>query len=120
MTLSQLKEIVDWHYNNQLKNGYPHPTDTRVGIVVQTVGSIGGTPTVDIKSIYAGFDWDNGKLLIYPEKDLRTIEADELLALRKANEKEGWVEYENRGLKAEVKRLRKQLDENNRNIPSSS
>lgn len=115
MTLSQLKEIVDWHYNNQLKNGYPHPTDTRVGIVVQTVGSIGGTPTVDIKSIYAGFDWDNGKLLIYPEKDLRTIEADELLALRKANEKEGWAEYENRGLKAEVKRLNATINKLNGN-----
>jgi hypothetical protein len=117
MKLSELKECVDWHYDERLEQQYPHPADIQVGIVVQTVGSIGGTPTVTVKSINAGFDWDAGKLLIYPEKLLRTIEADELLALRKANEKQGWAEYENRGLKAEVKRLRKQLDEANRDIP---
>ena len=98
MNLSDLKELVDWHYNQQLGD----PADIQVGIVVQTVGQAGGTPIV---AVHKGFDWDNGKLLIFPEKQLRTIEADELLALRKANEKEGWAEYENKGLKAEVKRL---------------
>jgi hypothetical protein len=111
MTLSELKELVDWHYSEQLGNLYPHPADIQVGIVVKTVGQIGGTPTVAIKSIDAGFDWDSGKLMIFPEKDVRTIEADELLALRKANEKQGWAEYENRGLKAEIKKLNKLINE---------
>jgi hypothetical protein len=102
MNLSDLKELVDWHYNKQLENLYPHPADIEVGVVVETIGQIGGTPIV---AVHKGFDWDNGKLLIYPQKKLRTIEADELLALRKANEKQGWAEYENKGLKAEVKKL---------------
>jgi hypothetical protein len=53
-----------------------------------------------------GFDWDNGKLMIFPDKDLRSIEADELMALRKANEKEGWAIYENANLKRENKKLK--------------
>jgi len=113
MTLSELRDIID----RAIENHDHYGGKLVPSIVVKTVGQIGGTPSVGITSIQSGFDWDAGKLLIYPEKDLRTIEADELLALRKANEKQGWAEYENRGLKAEVKRLRKQLDETNRNIP---
>jgi hypothetical protein len=57
----------------------------------------------------SGFDWDNGKLMIFPDKDLRIIEADELLALRKAHEKEGWAQYENRNLKRENKKLKEEV-----------
>ena len=111
MTLSELRDVIDRVIENY--NRYGGGREVVASIVVRVPGAIGGTPTVNVKSIQAGFDWDNGKLLIYPEKDLRTIEADEILALRKANEKEGWAEYENRGLKAQVKKLRKQLDEKN-------
>ena len=111
MTLSELRDVINIAIENH--NRYGGGREVVASIVVRVPGAIGGTPTVNVKSIQAGFDWDNGKLLIYPEKDLRTIEADELLALRKANEKEGWAEYENRGLKAQVKKLRKQLDEKN-------
>ena len=111
MKLSELRDVVNRAVENH--NQYGGDREVVASIVVRTVGTIGGTPTVNVKSIHAGFDWDSGKLLIYPEKDLRTIEADELLALRKASEKEGWAEYENRGLKAEVKRLQKQLKERN-------
>ena len=111
MTLSELRDVIDRVIENY--NRYGGGREVVASIVMRVPGAIGGTPTVNVKSIQAGFDWDNGKLLIYPEKDLRTIEADEILALRKANEKEGWAEYENRGLKAQVKKLRKQLDEKN-------
>jgi hypothetical protein len=73
--------------------------------VVKTIGTVGGTPTVGVKSMQAGFDWDQGVLLVFPEKDLRLIEADELLALRKASEKDGWAQYENRNLKSDIKKL---------------
>jgi hypothetical protein len=104
MNLKELKELVDWKIENL--GHWENAQDIRVGIVVKVVGSIGGTPMVDIKSIQSGFDWDNGKFMIFPEKDLRTIEADELLALRKANEKEGWATYENANLKRENKKLK--------------
>ena len=111
MNLSELRDVIDRVIENH--NQYGGGREVVASIVVCVPGMIGGTPTVNVKSIQAGFDWDNGKLLIYPEKDLRTIEADEILALRKYVEKEGWVEYEMRGLKAEVKRLQKQLKEIN-------
>lgn len=111
MNLKELKELVDCMYENQLRHNYPTPEGVNVGIVVKTVGSIGGTSCVNIKNIQSGFDWDNGKLMIFPEEDLRTIKADELLALRKANEKEGWAQYENANLKREIKKLKKCEDE---------
>jgi hypothetical protein len=105
MNLKEFKDQVDWLYNNQMRSVHQLPESITVGIVVKTAGTVGGTPIVSIKNIHAGFDWDNGTLLVYPEKDLRVIEADELLALRKASEKDGWAQYENVGLKSDIKKL---------------
>lgn len=105
MNLKELKDKIDWLYDEQRNPMNRSPENITVGIIVKTTGSIGGTPITNIKNISIGFDWDAGKLLICPEKDLRVIEADELLALRKAHEKEGWAQYENRGLKSDIKKL---------------
>ncbi|MGK3404274.1 hypothetical protein ACSLNT_29605, partial [Escherichia coli] len=40
--------------------------DMDVTIVVHSPGSIGSTPSVEVQSIHAGFDWDSGKVLIFP------------------------------------------------------
>jgi len=104
MNIKELKDQVDRLYENQCLFSHNHPEDITVGIVVKS-GGVGGTPIVGIKSIQAGFDWDNGKLMIYPEKGLRVVRDDELLALRKASEEYGWALYENRGLKADIKKL---------------
>lgn len=109
MNLKELKEQIDWLYENQLQHNYPAPEDITVSIVVKTVGTVGGTPGVGVKSMQSGFDWDNGKLMICPEKDLRSIEADELERLRKASDKEGWAQYENVNLKRENKKLKEEL-----------
>jgi hypothetical protein len=109
MNLKELKEQVDWLYEHQLLRHQHAPEDITVSIVVKTVGTVGGTPGVGVKSMQSGFDWDNGKLMIYPEKDLRSIEADELERLRKASDKEGWAQYENMNLKRELKKLKEEL-----------
>jgi len=109
MNLKELKEQVDWLYESQLRHNYPTPEGVNVVVVVKTAGSAGGTPCVNIKNMQSGFDWDNGKLMIFPDKDLRIIEADELLALRKAHEKEGWAQHENRNLKRENKKLKEEV-----------
>jgi len=46
--------------------------DLDVRIEVTGIG-FGGTPTVDIKSVHAGFDWDKGKLLLTPENPLLVL-----------------------------------------------
>jgi hypothetical protein len=33
-------------------------------------GTFGGQPVQNVKSAGCGFDWDNGKFIIYPEKEL--------------------------------------------------
>jgi hypothetical protein len=109
MNLKELKEQVDWLYESQLRHNYPAPDGVTVSIVVKTAGTVGGTPCVGVKSMQSGFDWDNGKLMIFPEKDLRSIEADELERLRKASDKEGWAQYENVTLKRENKKLKEEI-----------
>ena len=104
MNIKELRNQVVRLFENQCGFAQKSPEDVIVGIVIKP-GGVGGTSVVGIRSIQAGFDWDNGKLMIYPEKDLRVIEADELLAMRKAIEKDGWAQYENRGLKSDIKKL---------------
>jgi len=105
MNLKELKDQIDWLYEHQMQPMQLKPEMITVGIVIKTAGSIGGTPVVGVKSIHVGFDWDASKLMIFADSDVREIKADELLALRKANEKDGWAQYENAGLKSDIKKL---------------
>ena len=64
MDINQLKETIDLHHPNIDKKN-PHE------VVIQIASpGIGATPCVGIKNIYAGFDWDNGKLRVVPEHPL--------------------------------------------------
>lgn len=86
------------------------PTEIRVCIPIQNVTAIGGTPCVDIKSIRDGFDWDMGKLMLYPEKELSLTDQILLDQLREEHKKAGWTAYEVGNLKREIKKLNRQLD----------
>ena len=89
MNLKELKELIDWNIR-LVEQNHEDPEKIRVGIVVKRVGQIGSQPVVDIKTLGLGFDWDKGKLLIYPESDLREIDRDEFAALRKKYDDMGW------------------------------
>jgi hypothetical protein len=104
MNLKQLKEILNRPiYENREDEEY------RVGIAVATAGSVGGTPVVGVKSVQYGFDWDSGKLIIYPEQDLREISRDEIKALRDKYSELSWKHYEISNLKRENQRLKEKL-----------
>lgn len=60
-----VKELRD--YLNSLTPG--HDND-RVCIRVFDMKTFGGTPTVSIKSIHNGFDWDSGKHIIITEPEV--------------------------------------------------
>ena len=64
MNLSKFTEIVNANNENQsnLKN-------ISVEIALSEV-SIGPTASVPIESLFLGFDWNAGKLLLYPKEDL--------------------------------------------------
>lgn len=68
--------------------------DIDVKIYVKVVGSVGPLPTVDIKHIGIGVDWDSGRCIITPEKDLRETTRDEISAIKKKFDDMGWAYYE--------------------------
>ncbi len=71
--------------------------------------TVGSLPMVPVKSINMGFDWEAGKFIIAPEEDLTPSNRDFAKQMKEMQDRAGWVDYENRNLKAEIKRLKKQL-----------
>jgi len=108
MNLQELYEIV-LHQMRLCEKSHRSPTDVKVCIPIQTVNACGGTPCIDIKSAHKGFDWDDTKFMLYPEKDLSLTDHDHMANMRKEAEDIGWTANEVRSLKAEIKKLKKQL-----------
>ena len=64
------KELIEILNNSFAKD------DDEVVIEIYKHGSIGATPSVDVKSVNAGFDWNNGKLFITPKVALKKADFD--------------------------------------------
>lgn len=80
-----------------------------VKVVLSCPGSIGAQPTIDVKSAYGGFDWDAGKLLLYPTEKIALFELTQEDRIKELQSKMGWIEYEKSDLKKQIKDLRKQV-----------
>jgi hypothetical protein len=64
-------------------------------VVVQSQGSIGGTPHVEVGNVQAGFDWDSGKMMVYPDTPLTTLSAEDVAAIRESVSKgQSWHAYQ--------------------------
>ncbi len=74
MKFSKFSELV----NRILSNNHSHRRDMDVTIVIHSPGSIGSTPSVEVQSIHAGFDWDSGKVLIFPAQPLTTLTPEQI------------------------------------------
>jgi hypothetical protein len=70
--------------------------------------TVGPIPTVPVKHAFNGFDWEAGKFIITPEENLTPANRDFESQMKQMQKDLGWSNYENRNLKAEIKRLRKQ------------
>ena len=100
MKLSDLKKII---------NLYPEREDENCKVVIQIklpYSTIGSIPCVDLKSASMGFDWDNGKFILFPEKELTFENTEFSNKMKDLQDKCGWLDYENRNLKAEIKKLK--------------
>lgn len=98
MKVSELKRILE-----HIKD------DNEVMISVKLpYATIGAIPMVAVKSATSGFDWENGKFILRAEEELTPADRDFAKQMKEMQDKWGWAEYENRGLKAEIKRLKKQ------------
>lgn len=104
MKLGELHRIVN------LVHKPDHYMDPEVSVVIKMpYSTIGAHPMVGVKQASMGFDWENGKFMIWPEENLQQFDVDFGEQMRKMQKDLGDTLYENRGLKAEVNRLRKHL-----------
>lgn len=108
MKFSKFSELV----NRILSNNHSHRRDMDVTIVVHSPGSIGSTPSVEVQSIHAGFDWDSGKVLIFPAQPLTTLTPEQLTditdSVRKGQSWHAYQEYKKH--KEQLEKLSIELD----------
>lgn len=101
MKFSKFSELV----NRILSNNHSHRRDMDVTIVVHSPGSIGSTPSVEVQSIHAGFDWDSGKVLIFPAQPLTTLTPEQITDITDSVRKgQSWHAYQ------EYKKHQEQLE----------
>lgn len=104
MQLRQLRDTIKRLEIN------PRNLDADVKIVVKLpYATVGAVPMVHVKSVQLGFDWEAGSFMIYPEESLTQHDVDFGEKFREVQKKNGDLQYENMGLKSEVKRLKKLL-----------
>lgn len=101
MKFSKFSELV----NRILSNNHSHRRDMDVTIVIHSPGSIGSTPSVEVQSIHAGFDWDSGKVLIFPAQPLTTLTPEQITDITDSVRKgQSWHAYQ------EYKKHKEQLE----------
>lgn len=101
MKFSKFSELV----NRILSNNHSHRRDMDVTIVIHSPGSIGSTPSVEVQSIHAGFDWDSGKVLIFPAQPLTTLTPEQITDITDSVRKgQSWHAYQ------EYKKHQEQLE----------
>lgn len=107
MKLSEFKAKIDL-YADRIKE-YDDPE-----VVVEykpPFTTVGGAPCVSVVRVSKGFDWDNGKFFVVTEKPLTLVDGEFTEKFKKLQDDYGWAKYENRNLKADIKKLQKRIDE---------
>ena len=87
--------------------------DPELLVTIQSEGGLGGTPSVAVTGIHAGFDWDSGKVLISTERALTGLSAEDVEAIR-ASVRQGssWHAYQaHKRLRERIAELERQLSE---------
>jgi len=103
MKFSELKQFVDLYDDFR--------EDPEVVIKIKLpYSTVGAMPTIKVRSVHMGFDWDAGKLIIYPEEELTPSDRDFAKQMREMQERAAKADFENRNLKAEIRRLNKLLE----------
>ena len=106
MKLSELKAIIDRSVE-RMREGDDKEVMIAVKLPYTTVGAI---PMVPVKYANSGFDWEQGKFIFTPEENLSPADRDFAKQMREMQERAGNADFENRRLKAEIKRLNKLLE----------
>ena len=109
ITVARAAEILD-HVAGYRRD------QTILAVEVFQPGSVGGTPCSEITAMQAGFDWDNGRMLLKPASRLTALKPEQVAAIESsARAGQSWHAYEAqrrlreriRELEAEVAALKK-------------
>lgn len=91
MKFSKFSELVARIWSNTLTQR----RDPEITIAIHSPGSIGPSPSVEVESIHAGFDWDAGQVLIYPAQPLTTLTPEQVADITTSVRKgQSWHAYE--------------------------
>lgn len=73
-------------------------------VQVHRPGSIGGTPSVPVKYMFSGFDWDSGKLLISLEREVTDLTPKQVSEISEsARHGQSWHAFQQcKALKAQI------------------
>lgn len=88
-------------------NKCAHQTDVVIAIKLP-YATVGGSPYIEVESIFSGFKWDADKVFIVPADKLTILDEKIKESVSKLQERADWLDYENRNLKAEIKKLKKE------------
>lgn len=92
----------------QLREALSDVSDESEVVILDTrFGTIGPSPCIGVRGISEGFDWDNGKLIIHPEKRMTSVDKETVDAMIKSSSDSGWRHKYQR----EISELKKQLEE---------
>ena len=105
MKLREFKQLVD----RAVETARDYEDHNVVIAVKLPYTTVGARPSVSVQSAFKGFDWENGLFIITPEENLTPADRDFAETMKKLQDKLGWAEYENRRLKAEIKKLNKRI-----------
>lgn len=101
MKFSELRQLVNQHHYLQ-----QHRDQDVVVAIKSHKTTIGPIPSVPVKTMQAGFDWESGMFIIHPESTLQLADLDYIGILRELVDEYSRLAYENRNLKAEIKKLK--------------
>jgi hypothetical protein len=104
MKLSELQRIVNLYYCPD-----SHEDPEVVIMVKLPYATVGSRPSVPVKNISMGFDWEAGKFIIVPAENLTPSDREFAKQMKDMQDRAGWADYENRNLKAEIRRLQKKI-----------
>lgn len=107
MKLRELKQLID-RYVEYMRDYEDPEVVVEVKLPYVTVGV---SPFVKVKTVQNGFDWDAGKFFIVPEEHLSPSDRDFAKQMTEMQKRAGDADYENRNLKAEIRRLQKKIKE---------
>lgn len=105
MKLSELKRYID----RQMEVMHGHEDPEVVVQITLPYSTVGGSPFVKVKNVQMGFDWDAGKFFLYTEESLTPSDRDFAKQMKEMQDQASWADYENRNLKAEIRRLNKKI-----------